>query len=50
MGDREAKLNKRKLEDVSLEEHEAETEVSPEDVKRVLELLARWALRGGQKE
>ena len=35
--------------DVALEEHGAETEASPEDVKRVIDLMARWALRRGWK-
>ena len=35
--------------DVTFEEHEAETEVSPEARIRALELLVHWALRRGRE-
>jgi hypothetical protein len=49
LGTREIQGEARKVDHVRLRECEAETEVTPEDLKRTLELLAKCALRRGQK-
>jgi hypothetical protein len=43
----EAKDGKGPRDDLRMEEDDAETEASPADLKRVLELLGRWALGCG---